>query len=719
MGEGFQVMLDGLTERLEEQSLDIQTRMRIDAETRHAEHEQWRSDVFTLLQRLVPNTATAPTVPVATPTSGLPVAPVPATPVTAPVTQPWAGRPRRRRPPLEPTLYPLLPPALSHPPLMPTRLPSLPLVPFHPLRHLLLFHSPDVVIHLSMCELAFWLEREPLSEEQKILISVNKCSKGAAAAWHSSSIQAIASGAWVNKTWSEYKESFNATFGNPFLEAEGNREMASAVQRDGETTSAFLMRFETYRAKAGMTDPTFDTFVIRMLRDKLPPKIKDKANANVTSYEEFKAIVIRQDNKLREADRAKVHFEKLQALDAAATAASNGYTNRRSYPQRSTSAPVPGTGNPSTVATSTPNPVVPVAVKKSNAESAASNPVATVAASTPTANSTQPFRGFCFNCGQRDHKKADCPQPAKNAGSRIAMILQQATEALVHAGNEECASDLTSPLPPDDSIHTPLPLHTSSVNNICIDEAPIATVSDPPSDSIVISPLGRVDRSHLHGLHGVRLVLERIRVEPLTIGLGILTSWTHSGRSDEVNELLISFLYDADDASALQVLRQLKEAPMRISSLGAKSFLVPLSLKDASDDHEIDQDALLDSGAENCYAHSQFIADKGLLPSVLPHPIGVYNVDGSLNTDGCITHFIDLTVSVKNHDHVERLRFYITNLGSVDLILGLSWLKLHNPLVDGARNASPSFDARPQCTKSSEHVADRWLRQYRQIRPMP
>lgn len=64
----------------------------------------------------------------------------------------------------------------------------------------------------------------------------------------------------------------------------------------------------------------------------------------------------------------------------------------------------------------------------------------------------------------------------------------------------------------------------------------------------------------------------------------------------------------------------------------------------------------------------------------LPYPIPVYNADGTLNKSGSITHTCELMVTVE--DHVETLTFAVTNTGSSDAILGLSWLCFHNPLVN-------------------------------------
>ncbi|KAF6755238.1 hypothetical protein DFP72DRAFT_770403, partial [Ephemerocybe angulata] len=142
----------------------------------------------------------------------------------------------------------------------------------------------------------------------------------------------------------------------------------------------------------------------------------------------------------------------------------------------------------------------------------------------------------------------------------------------------------------------------------------------------------------------------------------VLRSWVHRGRQAEVNELLLSFLYSADDDDALTVLRQLKKPPIIISKIGARSCNTPVELRVLDDDPEISAEALIDSGAENSYVQSEFVKQNQLLPSILPFPIGVYNADGSLNANGSITHYVDIILRIR--DHLEVLRMYITNLGS-------------------------------------------------------
>jgi hypothetical protein len=60
----------------------------------------------------------------------------------------------------------------------------------------------------------------------------------------------------------------------------------------------------------------------------------------------------------------------------------------------------------------------------------------------------------------------------------------------------------------------------------------------------------------------------------------------------------------------------------------------------------------------------------------------VYNVDGSPNEAGSISEVWEAVLQYRNH--IERVTFTITGLGKQDIILGLTWLRKHNPEVDWA-----------------------------------
>jgi len=90
--------------------------------------------------------------------------------------------------------------------------------------------------------------------------------------------------------------------------------------------------------------------------------------------------------------------------------------------------------------------------------------------------------------------------------------------------------------------------------------------------------------------------------------------------------------------------------------------------------------ALVNSDAmENFIDHSTIKRLK-LGTKKLMHPILVQNIDGIQNRAGHITHFLNLILTKGNKKVPSR--FYITNLGKDQVILGYLWLSDFNPDID-------------------------------------
>jgi hypothetical protein len=56
------------------------------------------------------------------------------------------------------------------------------------------------------------------------------------------------------------------------------------------------------------------------------------------------------------------------------------------------------------------------------------------------------------------------------------------------------------------------------------------------------------------------------------------------------------------------------------------------------------------------------------------------NADGTENKHGYITEYVTLQVEIDKHS--EKLDFAVTQLNTVNVYLGLEWLKWHNPFVN-------------------------------------
>ncbi|KAI3601660.1 reverse transcriptase-rnase h-integrase [Moniliophthora roreri] len=94
----------------------------------------------------------------------------------------------------------------------------------------------------------------------------------------------------------------------------------------------------------------------------------------------------------------------------------------------------------------------------------------------------------------------------------------------------------------------------------------------------------------------------------------------------------------------------------------------------------IEGKALIDSGAGGHFI-SEEEAQKTKKPwNKLTKPIKVYNVDGTQNKIGWITHTITVDISIGDREMTETL--FISGLGPERMILGLPWLQDHNPDID-------------------------------------
>ena len=89
--------------------------------------------------------------------------------------------------------------------------------------------------------------------------------------------------------------------------------------------------------------------------------------------------------------------------------------------------------------------------------------------------------------------------------------------------------------------------------------------------------------------------------------------------------------------------------------------------------------ALLDSGAEGlAFVDHQWASENNLQVKPTPHRITMFGFNGEVMNS--VTHFA--TAGLRVHDHYEKqLHFLITPLGHHPVILGMPWLKMHDPTI--------------------------------------
>ena len=89
---------------------------------------------------------------------------------------------------------------------------------------------------------------------------------------------------------------------------------------------------------------------------------------------------------------------------------------------------------------------------------------------------------------------------------------------------------------------------------------------------------------------------------------------------------------------------------------------------------------LLDSGATGMFMDRKTAARYGFKLQKLDRPVVVRNIDGTNNSAGAITHWVEVNVYYKNH--VERMKMDICDLGKTEVILGMPWLQAYNPEIN-------------------------------------
>ena len=108
--------------------------------------------------------------------------------------------------------------------------------------------------------------------------------------------------------------------------------------------------------------------------------------------------------------------------------------------------------------------------------------------------------------------------------------------------------------------------------------------------------------------------------------------------------------------------------------------MVKVGLKSIDTHQMVDVDALLDSGTTGVFMDRKFTECNGIAMQKLDKPIHVYNVDGTLNQGGSITH--ETTMMMSHKGHCEKAVFKVCNLGKSNIIISFTWLKKHNLEID-------------------------------------
>ena len=109
---------------------------------------------------------------------------------------------------------------------------------------------------------------------------------------------------------------------------------------------------------------------------------------------------------------------------------------------------------------------------------------------------------------------------------------------------------------------------------------------------------------------------------------------------------------------------------------------IPISLR--ANKKVFQFNALIDSGAEGSFIHSNTVRENNIPTHPLKQPILVKNVDGSQNKEGIISQYVWKPLQLGNR--VAYTQLLVTTIGKEEIILGLPWLQKTNPQIDWAQS---------------------------------
>jgi len=278
---------------------------------------------------------------------------------------------------------------------------------------------------------------------------------------------------------------------------------------------------------------------------------------------------------------------------------------------------------------------------------------------------------------ERQSKDTDWIKKLEELYSRTETYRRGDTRAIMFRPSERCAGKQQQTCPTT--------LEHSYFSNET--EEPDSTVDN----DVLESPYQETRHSLQRRFGGRRLspytapwIAQRIHEDRTPAAVGILLTWVHPQRMPEASDTTIEQLNCLSDQDVVLALTELTEPRKYIQGTGGNKLSIRTILTTKNRKNILETFALIDSGSTGSCIHRRFVEENRIPTKKLPHPIPVYNADGTLNKNGDITETVTLEMIIQ--DHKEEITLAVSNLGKADLFLGHEWLKLHNPTIDWSKS---------------------------------
>ena len=126
--------------------------------------------------------------------------------------------------------------------------------------------------------------------------------------------------------------------------------------------------------------------------------------------------------------------------------------------------------------------------------------------------------------------------------------------------------------------------------------------------------------------------------------------------------------------------RKIKEEKKEKKEKVLREVMVKIGLKQKEEEEGIVTEALLDSGATGLVMSKEFARRHKFRRTELERPVYVRNMDETFNYAEPIVDTVEVEIYFKGHK--ERISIDVMGGQKWSVILGMPWLRHHNPEID-------------------------------------
>jgi hypothetical protein len=152
---------------------------------------------------------------------------------------------------------------------------------------------------------------------------------------------------------------------------------------------------------------------------------------------------------------------------------------------------------------------------------------------------------------------------------------------------------------------------------------------------------------------------------------------------------------EGQEQELLKLIRRETQGRELAAEPGSNSLYLRVEIESTETQQKQGIHVLVDCGATGLFIDREYVKSNQLPTIKLSWVIPVFNVDGTPNEASCISEVVELIIRYEKHS--ERALFAVTGLGRQNLILGITWLREHNPEIDCRTGKVEMARCLPRC----------------------